>query len=338
MLPENYNPCTKQILKEQETVPPLLSVAIAAYNHEKYISQAIEGVLRQKTNFSIELIIGEDCSTDKTREICLSYQEKFPETIKVLCPERNLGAHENFVVIFSRCRGKYTALCEGDDYWTDCSKLQKQVDFLEANPDYAICFHAVTVIYEDETRSAHLSPAAKPNDTTVFEDLAKENFIPTPSCVFRNALFEKYPEWYYEVSLGDWILNLLVAQHGKIKYIDEAMGVYRIHGQGAWGKNAIQKRLLDSARVVENCRRYFHPRGRSEFTQTLKDTYRQLGISLFPLFENGDYQNFRRYFYKIVESASNIPPRMLAALVIRYFLSYLPFLRDVYKTAKSRVS
>lgn len=317
-------------------MPPLLSVAIITYNHEEYISQAIDGVLRQKTTFPIELIIGEDCSTDRTREICLTYQKKFPEIIKVLCPKQNLGAHENFIVTFDHCRGKYTAICEGDDYWTDPLKLQKQVDFLEANPDFAICFHDVTVIYEDKNRQSHLLHSKKPKETAVFEDLAKENFIPTPACVFRSNLFKTFPDWYFEMSLGDWILHLLVAQHGKIKYIDEPMGVYRIHAQGAWGNNPVQKRLFDSIKVLENSREYFYPRGHREFTQTLKDTYKQLSISLFPLFENGDYKNFRHYFYKIAKAAANIPPRMFAALTVRYLLSYLPFLRDSYKTAKTK--
>ena len=312
-------------------MPPLVSVAIITYNHEKYISQAIDGVLQQKTTFPIELIIGEDCSTDKTREICLSYQKKFPEIVTVLCPERNLGAHENFVVTFNRCQGKYTAICEGDDYWTDSLKLQKQVDFLEANPDFAICFHDVTVIYEDENRPPNLLHNGKLQDTTTFEDLAKENFIPTPSCVFRTDLFKRFPDWYYQMSLGDWILHLIVAQHGKIKYIDEPMGVYRIHGQGAWGNKPIQKRLFDLTKVLKNCREYFYPRGYREFTQALKDNYRQLSISLFPLFEHGDYKEFRHYFYRIIKFESSIPLRMFIALTIRYFLSYIPFLRDFSK-------
>lgn len=311
-------------------MPPLLSVAVITYNHEKYIAQMIEGVLCQKTNFSFELIIGEDNSTDKTREICLSYQEKYPEIVKILCPERNLGAHENFVVTFNECQGKYTAICEGDDYWTDESKLQKQVDFLEANPDYAICFHNVKVIYEDENRQPHSVHETPPKDTSDFEDLAKENFIPTVSSVFRTNLFEGYPNWYYEMALGDWILHLLVAQHGKIKYLDETMGVYRIHGQGNWGRNSIQKRLFDSAKVLEKSREHFYPRGNKEFTETLEKNYKSLANSLFPLFDGGDYENFRRYF-KIVKAASIVSTRTMAALTIRYFLSFVPLARDFYK-------
>ena len=119
----------------------LVSVCMITYNHEEFICEAIEGVLMQKTNFPIELIIGEDCSTDNTRKIVLEYAEKHPDIICPLLPESNLGMMKNFIQTMEAARGKYIALCEGDDYWTDPYKLQKQVDFLEANEEYTVCSH-----------------------------------------------------------------------------------------------------------------------------------------------------------------------------------------------------
>jgi glycosyltransferase involved in cell wall biosynthesis len=118
------------------------------YNHEKFIAEAIEGVLMQKTDFPIELIIGEDCSTDRTREICIAYQQQYPGIIKLQLPETNKGMTRNFIENMQAAQGKYIALCEGDDYWTDPQKLQKQVDFLEANPGYNLCCHRYKIYNE----------------------------------------------------------------------------------------------------------------------------------------------------------------------------------------------
>jgi len=124
---------------------PLVSVCMITYNHENFIKDAIEGILMQKTSFPIELIIGEDCSTDNTRKIVKDYEEKYPEIIFAQYSEKNLGMINNFLNVLQAARGKYIALCEGDDYWTDPLKLQKQVDFLEANPEYVICANRTKV-------------------------------------------------------------------------------------------------------------------------------------------------------------------------------------------------
>ena len=117
---------------------PLLSVCLITYNHENYIRQAIEGVLMQKVNFNWELIIAEDCSTDKTRDIILEYKKKHPDFIKLILQEKNVGPAKNWIELITKPNSKYIAYFEGDDYWTDPLKLQKQVGFLEANPDYVI--------------------------------------------------------------------------------------------------------------------------------------------------------------------------------------------------------
>jgi len=119
---------------------PLVSVVTITYNHEPWIAKTIEGVLAQKVDFPIEYIIAEDCSTDGTREICERYAENYPAIINLLDSEKNLGFKENEKRAMEKVRGKYIAFCEGDDYWTCPDKLQRQVDFLEANPDYSVCF------------------------------------------------------------------------------------------------------------------------------------------------------------------------------------------------------
>ena len=129
---------------------PLVSIAIPVYNHELYIAKAVESVLMQETSFDFEIVIGDDCSTDKTREILLSFKEKYPEKINLLLAEKNCGVLRNSFNIFKNCKGKYIAMLEGDDYWSYACKLQKQVDFLELNDDYTGCFHDARVVSQQE--------------------------------------------------------------------------------------------------------------------------------------------------------------------------------------------
>ncbi|HOU98269.1 MAG TPA: glycosyltransferase [Bacteroidales bacterium] len=211
----------------------LVSVTMITYNHDKYISDAIEGILLQKTTFPVELIIGEDCSTDNTRSICIEYQQKYPERIRLFLSDRNLGMLPNFVNTLNACKGKYTCICEGDDYWTDPYKLQTQVDFLEANPEYIACCHNVMVKNEIENNLYQMWPWEYDRDFTV-EDIAEGNKISTLSIVFRNkkeiieklsAFIDKHPD----TPVGDYVLNLFLAQKGKIRYFHNIMGIYRIH-------------------------------------------------------------------------------------------------------------
>lgn len=119
---------------------PLVSVVTITYNHEPWIARTIEGVLSQKVDFPLEMVIAEDCSTDGTRAVCERYAEAHPDIIRLLPSERNLGIIPNERRAMAAARGKYIAFCEGDDYWTEPSKLQRQVDFLESHPDYSVCF------------------------------------------------------------------------------------------------------------------------------------------------------------------------------------------------------
>ena len=130
----------------------MVSVVMPTYNHEKYIARAIESILSQKTDFEYELVIGDDASSDRTQEIIWHYASQYPDKIKVICRKKNLGALKNSIGIIRKCQGKYLATCEGDDYWIDNEKLQKQVDFMEANPEYSMCYTAVKLI-SDSTNS-----------------------------------------------------------------------------------------------------------------------------------------------------------------------------------------
>ncbi len=210
-----------------------VSVCMIAYNHEKFIVQAVRSALMQQTDFDYEIVVGEDCSTDATRALLVDLQRQHPDKIRLLLPERNLGMMPNFIQTLKACRGQYIALLEGDDYWTHPGKLQKQVDFLDAHPDFVMCFHNVEV--QDEAGNRHYANTNQASVSTAGDIITRGWFIMTCSIVFRNGLFA-YPGWFARVKNGDYALQLLVSQFGPTQYLDEPMGVYRKHAAGASAK------------------------------------------------------------------------------------------------------
>jgi len=214
---------------------PLVSVWCATFNHEKYISRAIEGFLNQKTTFPIEIIIHDDASTDKTAEIIKGYVEEYPDRIKPVYQTENKYSKgvRIFVKYFlPRASGKYIAICEGDDYWIDPLKLQKQVDFLESHPDCVICFSDLQVMEGTKPPYSFISEGQK--EISTLEDLLAHNFIPTCTVMLRNGLVKEYPEWYNRLKTGDWGLYVLTAQYGNIGYIKDVTAVYRRLSTGMW--------------------------------------------------------------------------------------------------------
>jgi glycosyltransferase involved in cell wall biosynthesis len=214
---------------------PLLSVCLITYNHVNFIKQAIDGVFMQKVDFAWELIIADDFSIDGTREIVLEYKNKYPDLIKLILQEKNVGAAQNFIDLITAPKSKYIAYFEGDDYWTDPLKLQKQVDFLESHEEFILCFHNALVKHEDCSKdyllsSVHNSNISIHNKNTFncTDIISSPWFIPTASIVFRNIGL-KLPIWYQQALSGDIALQLLLSDKGEFKYLDSVMSVYRKH-------------------------------------------------------------------------------------------------------------
>ncbi len=204
-----------------------VSLFMLTYNQEEFIGQTIESILEQKTDFRYQLVIGEDCSTDNTRVICEKYAVENPDKIKLLPSERNLGLINNFIRTFKECTGKYVAICDGDDFWTDPLKLQKQVDFLENNPDYSIVFTSIKFLYPNGDSHEVVWEGLK--ETSNFEDLIFSNFIPSVTALFRNKQGkERFPTWIDRFPYGDWPIYLWTTKNGdKIKFLNEVTAVYR---------------------------------------------------------------------------------------------------------------
>ncbi len=201
------------------------------YNHEAYISEALDSILSQETNFDIEIVIGDDNSKDGTEKICRQYQDKYPDKIHYFRREPNIGMMPNFIQCMTDCKGKYIAICEGDDYWTDKNKLQSQVDFMEAHPDHSLCCHLHEVLTNGTVKPVHALLNSDTVDVTTREYLLHP-FFHTSSYFFRNqAQPSPYPKWYYDVLAGDHFLVLFLSMKGKIGCINKRMSVFRNHGK-----------------------------------------------------------------------------------------------------------
>jgi glycosyltransferase involved in cell wall biosynthesis len=207
---------------------PLVSVHIITYNQASYIADTLEGALRQETDFGVEILVGEDCSTDGTREIVLDYQRRYPERIRVITSEHNVGAHANSRRVGEASRGKYLALCDGDDYWTDPRKLQKQVDFLESHPEYSLCCHDVDIIFDGVPEVSRTHRYVEfTGETFSFEDVVQGHFIPTLSIVCWREPAVQLPDWFTRCISGDIPLELLLLDKGLGYYVHERMGTKR---------------------------------------------------------------------------------------------------------------
>lgn len=280
---------------------PKVSVLMLAYNQERYVDEAIRSVMLQQTNFPFELIIGNDASTDATGAVCRAWQERYPQQIVLLDREQNLGLQQNFIQSYAHCRGQYVAICEGDDFWTNKHKLQKQVDFLDAHPDYSTCFHRV-VNYFEENGTKSLSNGGQKRDTDI-HDLAHHNYISNVSALFRRNLFGPLPEWFARVSTYDYAMHLLNAQYGKIHYMSRPMAVYRQHGGAIWSEAGTDKKLNIALHIRELLLDYF--RNQQTVYDILRNSYREIGLNLI------------RYYHSIANEA-------MAADTRKRILHYYP--------------
>jgi len=232
---------------------PKLSIIVPTFNHSKFIVQMLEGVFMQKTDFDFEIVIGDDASTDDNAKIIKEYAKEYPSIFRVFLHSKNLGpakprelaGKNNVAFLFDQSKGEYIALCEGDDYWTDPLKLQKQVNFLNQNPEYSLCHHQLLVIYEDNSQ-AHLFNSENQADTSKINDLLADNswILGTASTVFRNVFTQGMPDWWWKTASGDLGIFIEVARHGKIKYLPETMGAYRKHRGGMSNIHTPQNRFF----------------------------------------------------------------------------------------------
>lgn len=254
------------------------------YNHEKYIAEAIQGVLMQEVDFDINLIIANDCSIDQTQDIISEIIKVHPEShlIRYFHHQKNLGMMPNFLFALRQCVGKYIALCEGDDYWTDPLKLQKQVDFLEKNQDVNICFHRAHILMNSKF-ILHEVPSPFVQDQFDYIELLKYyNFISTASVVFRRPDNLEFPGWFNELQFGDLGLYKIVSDNKQIQCLDENMSVYRSHNEGVYSGLGPINAKKNYLRFYKRIQSVLNDKEKDVVTIKIKDINKSIAKIRFP--------------------------------------------------------
>lgn len=217
--------------QSQLTENPKVSICLITYNHSSYLETCLENIVEQKINFEFEIILGEDHSTDDTARIVKKYADAYPKLIKAFIRPENAGPKTNFLHCFLQCKGEYIVFIEGDDYWTNQYKLQKQVDFLDQNPSASACFHNAEILFEDGSNKPN-QIINTPNQAkwTYTKDFFKEKetwFMATASVMMRRKFVNPLPNWFVDCKSGDIPMYVILSEHGPIGYLAETMSIYR---------------------------------------------------------------------------------------------------------------
>ncbi len=226
---------TQEIVSPELVSNPLVSVSLVTYNHAKYFREAIDSVLAQKTDFPFEIVIGDDCSDDGTTEIAKEYQSRHPDRIRLLMSTSRLGEHTgngrlNMLRTLHACRGRFTSLLEGDDFWLNDEKLKRQVNHIEKNPSSVECVTNHLELRDNKTIG--VSPIYEGATEISLYHVCLKNQIATASAMFRTSFLRTLPEEFHNVPFADWALHFCAAQHGPIQVLAESCVVYRRHAQG----------------------------------------------------------------------------------------------------------
>lgn len=276
---------------------PLVSICCLTYNHEPYIRQCLDGFMMQQCDFRFEVIVHDDASIDGTAQVLREYEQKYPDQIRVIYQTENQwskGIRPSPTYVWPNAKGKYIAICEGDDYWIDPFKLQNQADFLEKNSDYVLVGGYAKKIYESEGyQIIHDNPIYKADFDFDTSFLFLQNPLSTLTVCFRNRLINELPVVYFKGTGGDRRLYMLLAQYGKCRYVHEAWGVYRIHGGGVTNKykgnfSSELNGIRESINNTKNWNVYFEGKYDNEANAVVaKLAARAIKLSL----KNGSFKN-----------------------------------------------
>ena len=243
-----------------------VSVLVMTYNHERYIAQALDSVLMQQTNFDWEVLVSEDCSTDRTRQIVKEYAARHPGLLRLILSEKNLHSNEVVARGIRAAEGQYLALLDGDDYWLTSEKLQTQVDFMDRHPESTVCFHQAVVHDERTQRPEWYWTPPNHKEISTVQDICMDNFIATSSTMFRRLAIAGPPEWYIAFfPITDWPLHILCAERGTIVYLPKVMSAYRNHEGGAYSGWSQSRKEDEAYRLYQRLDEVFGHRYRRFF-------------------------------------------------------------------------
>lgn len=235
-------------MKATDDMAPMVSVVMVAYNSGRYIDTAIRGVIRQITDFPVQLIISDDASSDDTRAIAEKWAKRYPGVVEYHRNSTNLGVQKNYLQAFKYCRGTYIAMCDADDYWTCHTKLSRQVRYMESHPDCAVCYHRVINYYEDSGEMSLSNGGGRKMQVHNAVDLSKWNVITNMSAMSRRSLldFNNLPSWLADVRLIDYAMHMLFATAlpgATIHYMSRPMGVYRHSAEAIWTQTGVKEKM-----------------------------------------------------------------------------------------------
>lgn len=233
---------------------PTVSVAMRTYEHAPFVAQAIESVLIQEAPFEFELVIGEDCSADGTREIVERYAERHPERVRAVLPAENVGHGEILRRVLDATRGRYIAYLDGDDYWTSTAKLRRQVSYLEGHPECAECFHDASLVYDAAATPSGVTTPALAETGFALADIVTECFVPSPAMMFRREVVAELPEWAFDSAWIDWLIHIRCAERGPLGYIPEPLAAYRVHDGGMFSALDRISQIEEDLRFYERLR------------------------------------------------------------------------------------
>jgi Glycosyl transferase family 2 len=220
----------------------VVSVLMATYNHERFLETAVRSVMDQHWDYEFELLIADDCSSDSTTEIIKHYQRLFPANIRPILRQENIGYQKNYLDALRRCRGRYVAHLDGDDFWVARNKTAQQIAALESNPDCVLCFSKCIQFYDGSATVPHLFPDLEPGKFTL-SDLLAWDFIPTSTVIFRRSLEFAIPQWLEVLPTMDWGLWSIMSQSGSLLFLPETLGAYRKHVNGVWTSKSITQQI-----------------------------------------------------------------------------------------------
>ena len=255
-----YHRTEQEIMQNWKTnSEPLVSICCITYNHEKYIEEALDSFLMQETDFPFEIVVDDDCSTDNSAEVLKKYIKKFPTLMNVRLREKNVGMMANSMGNMQRAKGKYIALCEGDDYWTDANKLQIQLDLMTENPECYLSFHPADEVMDGKlTERAYATHEAENRVFTDIEMVRKigASFCPTSSMVLRREVMDPIPDFYATAPVGDVFIQLLASLNGGALFIARKMSVYRRGHPESWTMLTYEKDNISVDSYILNREKY----------------------------------------------------------------------------------
>lgn len=285
---------------------PLVSVVMISYGHEKYIQQAIESILIQQCNFEIELIISNDCSPDNTDAVINDIIRNHPKSnlIQYHNHIKNIGMLNNFVFAMQQAKGTYIAICEGDDYWNDSLKLQKQVEFLESNKEIVFCFHNANRLDEKTTEFfPYIGLETFKNKEIVPKNklfLRAGGTYPTASAFFRKCIIEKLPSYFYSFGVGDTPLLLHALTQGEIGYLSDVMCVYRTTETNWSSHNTVFANKLKNYNIKIKAYEEFDRATHQQYKVSLKNTISHLTYQVVYAYcqEEKGISNLLKFYFK----------------------------------------